>query len=692
MMKRFLFILFLFISLTGAGQIVRPAFPGQKLGGYTFVSNKATGDTTYYFFTVSGDTFYVSNTSSLVLIPALQIDTSQIKNYHSAIGPVIWSDTISIIATKWDIDTVYDHAIQYEQDSSQILFWSDTLGNIATDYYVDSSLVYKLNVSDSLWANRPDYLEPSDLTKGIGSDSGYWQNGDRIIFSNNGTSNIQVGGTSLNPIKYGASNVLIGHEVMTETDSIGNDNIFIGYLSGYRGAGTGNTFIGSRTSQFSSGNYNTILGFNSFSWNQTGSNNLFLGANSGYNFLGSNTLIIHNWGSYTPTEQEDTTQSLIYGNFLEQRLNFNGRIIISKYLNSATDCLDSAYISKIISCSSLYLKSSGNIQMEADTGKVIGKFYVSNSITCDTIKIKYLKEGPSKIINVVDTIKAQSLIWTSANGSVSKPAFGWSDGYGMYRGTTDIDFIIGGARKIRVATNTTDFGSTTSSYASVSHTVTSSTQPCFRTAGQTTTGIGFETSNSINLITNNKTRQRTSDNITTFPTDVDIDSTLNVDGNTTVKKIYLDSMFYAPPHSDVSFEDSAVVITGSASYQQITNVSDSLFNYNELNGMTYLGGDTIVIKYKGGYNIIGVIAGYGNNGADWTCKWARKRGATVTYGKASIQFTTTGASNKNGGSSVGYVECEPGDKLYMTLKRDSGTGDFTITTGKFSPQLYYRTQ
>lgn len=163
--------------------------------------------------------------------------------------------------------------------------------------------------------------------------------------------------------------------------------------------------------------------------------------------------------------------------------------------------------------------------------------------------------------------------------------------------------------------------------------------------------------------------------------------------NTTVFKgnIISDTVFYIPPHVKASFKDSDVVVTGSASFVQVTNPGDSLFNIYETNGMTYIKGDTFQIKYKGGYTIIGMISGYGSVNTDWTVQWAVKRAGVTTYGDAAIQFTTTGATNINGGSSTGYGEFLPGDKLFMVIKRDAGVGDITLTTAKFCPMLFYRT-
>lgn len=154
-------------------------------------------------------------------------------------------------------------------------------------------------------------------------------------------------------------------------------------------------------------------------------------------------------------------------------------------------------------------------------------------------------------------------------------------------------------------------------------------------------------------------------------------------------KIRTDTIYYKMPHTRMVYNDSAVVISGGTNVQ-VTNASDSLWNASEITGFTYLKGDTIQFIYGGGYNIFFTIRGYGTNAVDWHVNFARKRGVTTTYGNQEVAFTTTGANNKNGGSAAFYGEFLPGDKIWMVLTRDSGSGDFTTTNSIWNTQLLYR--
>lgn len=151
----------------------------------------------------------------------------------------------------------------------------------------------------------------------------------------------------------------------------------------------------------------------------------------------------------------------------------------------------------------------------------------------------------------------------------------------------------------------------------------------------------------------------------------------------------IDTIFNSPPHSRMVYSDSAVVISGGTNIQ-VTNAYDSLWNISEMNGLTYLKGDTIQIIYKGGYNIMVSIRGYGSPTVDWSLGFARKRGGDTVYGGQKISFTTTGDNNRNGGSFTLYGEFLPGDKIWLVLTRDAGSGDFTTTGGNLNFQLLYR--
>lgn len=160
---------------------------------------------------------------------------------------------------------------------------------------------------------------------------------------------------------------------------------------------------------------------------------------------------------------------------------------------------------------------------------------------------------------------------------------------------------------------------------------------------------------------------------------------LDVNGN-----IKADTIFCEPPHTNWSFADSAVAISGGTNVQ-ITNATDSLFSIFESDGISYLDGDTAELIFNGSYNVIVDISGYGTNAVDWSIQVAYKRGATTYYTHSAKQFTTTAAINRNGGEKLFYLDnMLSGDKIWIVLTRLSGSGDFTATTGTFFIQLYYR--
>lgn len=157
------------------------------------------------------------------------------------------------------------------------------------------------------------------------------------------------------------------------------------------------------------------------------------------------------------------------------------------------------------------------------------------------------------------------------------------------------------------------------------------------------------------------------------------------------ESVTTDDFFFEPPHTKMCFRDSAVTITAGTSVQ-ITNDYDSLYRVLETENILYKLGDTIQILKKGGYNTLVSLRGYGSNTTDWSVKTARKRNGVTTDGEQEFSFTTTGSGNRNGGTFVFYNEYEVGDKIWLTLTRLSGTGNFTAISGNFNVQLFYRQQ
>jgi endosialidase-like protein len=185
----------------------------------------------------------------------------------------------------------------------------------------------------------------------IGNNSGYSNtNGNRNIFMGvnsgftnyDGSNNIFLGNHAGFSNFWGYKNVFIGDSAGYFSEG-GRYNIFIGDKVGYANTegmanviigatagknnttGRGNTFIGNWSGlQNTTGIKNTYLG-NMAGWNNvSGSFNVFLGNNAGLNELGSGKLYIANWAA-------DSTQALIYGEFDNDMLRFNGKVGINAH-------------------------------------------------------------------------------------------------------------------------------------------------------------------------------------------------------------------------------------------------------------------------------------------------------------------------------------------------------------------------
>lgn len=103
------------------------------------------------------------------------------------------------------------------------------------------------------------------------------------------------------------------------SNTTGYGNVFIGENSGRANiTGNGNIFLGQNSAYYkTSGDYNLFLGQNSGQNNVTGARNVFLGFQAGYNEVGNDKLYIENSNSTNP---------LIYGDFEEDKLVFNGKV------------------------------------------------------------------------------------------------------------------------------------------------------------------------------------------------------------------------------------------------------------------------------------------------------------------------------------------------------------------------------
>jgi hypothetical protein len=190
----------------------------------------------------------------------------------------------------------------------------------------------------------------------IGYQAAMYQNGQQsvIIGNNAGKANKFQGSVVIGQDAasnetsdvWSAYNVYIGYESGKNDSSCGN-NVFVGANTAYNNKhGDNNTFIGSGAGQGSiNGNENVCLGDYAGFQLQGGSRNVFLGHEAGYDEQGDDRLYITN-------DRVDSSASLIWGNFADNILAFNGKVGIG-----TTDPDEELYV-------------DGNIELAA-LGKII---------------------------------------------------------------------------------------------------------------------------------------------------------------------------------------------------------------------------------------------------------------------------------------------------------------------------------
>jgi len=136
--------------------------------------------------------------------------------------------------------------------------------------------------------------------------------GANALAVNTGASNVAIGSNSLKANTSGFSNSSLGHS-----------SLF------YNTEGNYNTGIGEQTLYLNTaGDFNTALGSEA-GYSSIGNSNVFIGYQAGYNEIGSNKLYIENSNSTTP---------LIYGDFVEDKIQINGELNIRDLaLDNASD-------------------------------------------------------------------------------------------------------------------------------------------------------------------------------------------------------------------------------------------------------------------------------------------------------------------------------------------------------------------
>jgi hypothetical protein len=160
-----------------------------------------------------------------------------------------------------------------------------------------------------------------------------------------GADNAVLGYKALYQGAGAAQNVAIGSSAMTNTTT-GSANVAVGAnameqnTGGYFNTAVGQHSMHSNTT----GENNVAIGYFSLHSNQTGDGNTSLGKDAGYSTLGSNSVFIGNQAGYNETagnrlyianSNVDSTGALIYGEFDNDLLRINGRLIASMGLSDA---------------------------------------------------------------------------------------------------------------------------------------------------------------------------------------------------------------------------------------------------------------------------------------------------------------------------------------------------------------------
>lgn len=161
----------------------------------------------------------------------------------------------------------------------------------------------------SLYSN-----ESGDSNVGIGSGA--------LFLSKSGNDNIAIGRHSMYGNETGSANVAMGHQSLQNNIS-GQRNVTIGNGAGRLNySGTSNVFVGASAGRAgTSGSRNVFLG-DSTGYNSLGSDNIYIGYHAGSINNVSNRLFLENSDNQSP---------LIYGEFDDDILGFNAKVGIGTH-------------------------------------------------------------------------------------------------------------------------------------------------------------------------------------------------------------------------------------------------------------------------------------------------------------------------------------------------------------------------
>ncbi|MEM9847564.1 MAG: tail fiber domain-containing protein, partial [Bacteroidota bacterium] len=243
-------------------------------------------------------------------------------------GTLSWKDETANLKKLEDTDG--DTKVQVEANSDEDII-RFALGGI--EYMrLDSGRIEILNTGNSVF-----------MGAGAGVNDNLTNNfnvfiGDSTGFNNiSGAKNIFIGALSGYSNTTGRDNTFIGENAGYFNTS-GEDNTFIGRSTGrLNTTGENNTFIG-RAAGFknSTGSNNIFIGFQAGLSNTTSSQNTYIGYQAGQNAVGESNVFIGSRAGKSETgshklyiENSDTASPLIYGDFLADSLQINGKLNIN---------------------------------------------------------------------------------------------------------------------------------------------------------------------------------------------------------------------------------------------------------------------------------------------------------------------------------------------------------------------------
>jgi hypothetical protein len=240
------------------------------------------------------------------------------------------------------------------------------------------------------------YQALTALTTGTGNTAIGYQAGLAVT---TGINNIHIGyATGDNNNSY---TTLIGYTAKSAGDNAvsigwltraGTRSTSIGTLAGANGGGgQNNVYIGDSSGRFNTGANNVIIGRYAGYNSSTSSNSIFIGYQAGENETGSNKLYIENSNSSSP---------LIYGEFDNNLVRINGKLLVSNSLD----------VTGSVSASTYY--GDGSNLTGINTGSWNGIFTGSAVITGSTTISGSLK---GSVIDITPTNQTASLNCSLSN-------------------------------------------------------------------------------------------------------------------------------------------------------------------------------------------------------------------------------------------------------------------------------------